>query len=90
MIHGIRDFPAMTSSVSSILTSIRMGKRRQKWETFKTFGEANTRKIEIEYSQQVGNFVIPNLPRFLKLMKEYVSLLRKQNGRRPYTPAIPG
>ncbi len=61
MIHGIRDFPAMTSSVSSILTSIRMGKRRQKWETFKTFGEANTRKIEIEYSQQVGNFVIPNL-----------------------------
>ena len=25
------------------------GKRRQKWETFKTLGEANTRKIEIEY-----------------------------------------
>lgn len=35
-------------------------KRRQKWETFKTLAEANTRKIEIEYSQQVGNFVIPN------------------------------
>ena len=50
------------------------GKRRQKWETFKTLGEANTRRIEIEYSQQVGNFVIPNCTTVSELMKEYVSL----------------
>ncbi len=47
------------------------GKRRQKWETFKTLAEANTRKIEIEYSQQVGNFVIPNCTTVSELMKEY-------------------
>ena len=53
------------------------GKRRQKWETFKTLGEADTRKIEIEYSQQVGNFVIPNCTTVSELMKEYVSIYGK-------------
>ena len=47
------------------------GNKRQKWETFKTLAEANTRKIEIEYSQQVGNFVIPNCTTVSELMKEY-------------------
>ena len=60
------------------------GKRRQKWETFKTFGEANTRKIEIEYSQQVGNFVIPNCTTVSELMKEYVSLY----GKTKWSPSV--
>ena len=45
------------------------GKRRQKWETFKTLGEANTRKIEIEYSQQVGNFVFAFAFQMIKTFK---------------------
>lgn len=60
------------------------GKRRQKWETFKTLGEANTRKIEIEYSQQVGNFVIPNCTTVSELMKEYVSLY----GKTKWSPSV--
>lgn len=60
------------------------GKRRQKWEIFKTLGEANTRKIEIEYSQQVGNFVIPNCTTVSELMKEYVSLY----GKTKWSPSV--
>ena len=36
------------------------GNRRQKWETFQTLQEAKARKAEIEYSQQLGTFTIPN------------------------------
>lgn len=53
------------------------GKRRQKWETFKTLTEANTRKSEIEYSQRLGNFAIPNCTTVSDLMSEYVSLYGK-------------
>ena len=53
------------------------GVRRQKWETFKTMSEANTRKTEIEYTQQLGTFVIPKCSTVSELMTEYVSLYGK-------------
>lgn len=53
------------------------GNRRQKWETFKTLPEANTRKAEIEYSQQLGTFTIPSCTTLSELLSEYVSLYGK-------------
>ena len=35
------------------------GKRKQKWESFKTLAEAKRRKYEVEYRQQIGSMVVP-------------------------------
>ena len=35
------------------------GRRKQKWESFKTKEEAKRRKAEIEYRQELGSLVIP-------------------------------
>ena len=34
------------------------GKRKQKWESFKTMADAKRRKAEIEYRQELGTMVI--------------------------------
>lgn len=53
------------------------GKRKQKWETYKTQAEARTRQKEIEYKEQIGTFVIPQCSTLDDLLKEYVSLYGK-------------
>ena len=53
------------------------GKRKQKWETFKTLPEAKERKTQIEYSQQLGTFTIPSCTTLSDLLSEYVSLYGK-------------
>ena len=53
------------------------GKRKQKWETFKTLPEAKERKAQIEYSQQLGTFTIPSCTTLSDLLSEYVSLYGK-------------
>lgn len=53
------------------------GKRKQKWETFKTLPEAKERKAQIEYSQQLGTFTIPSCITLSDLLSEYVSLYGK-------------
>lgn len=53
------------------------GKRRQKWETYNTKAEANKRKKEIEYREQLGTFVIPNCKTVKDLMEEYITLYGK-------------
>lgn len=53
------------------------GKRKQKWETFKTLDEAKRRKAEIEYRQELGKLVIPQCRTLDDLLKEYVSLYGK-------------
>ena len=53
------------------------GKRKQKWETFKTLPEAEERKAQIEYSQQLGTFTIPSCTTLSDLLSEYVSLYGK-------------
>ena len=47
------------------------GKRKQKWEPYKTQPEAKTRQKEIEYKEQIGTFVIPQCNTLDDLLKEY-------------------
>lgn len=53
------------------------GKRKQKWETYKTMAEAKRRKAEIEYKEELGTLVIPNCKTLEELLKEYVALYGK-------------
>ena len=53
------------------------GKRKQKWETYKTQAEARARQKEIEYKEQIGTFVIPQCSTLDDLLKEYVALYGK-------------
>lgn len=53
------------------------GKRKQKWESFKTLADAKRRKSEVEYRQQMGNMVIPNCKTVEDLMREYVAIYGK-------------
>ena len=53
------------------------GKRRQKWESFKTIEEARARRTEIEYKQHVGSLVVPQCRTVRELLHEYVSLYGK-------------
>ena len=59
------------------------GKRKQKWETFKTLPEAKERKAQIEYSQQLGTFTIPSCTTLSDLHSTV-----KPNGPSPLTQAI--
>ncbi len=53
------------------------GKRKQKWETFKTMTEAKRRKKEVEYKEQIGMLIIPSCNTLDELLKEYVDLYGK-------------
>lgn len=53
------------------------GKRRRIWETYNTKAEANKRKKEIEYREQLETFVIPNCKIVKDLMEEYITLYGK-------------
>lgn len=48
------------------------GQRRQKWETFQTKAEARKRKKEIEYKQELADFVVPKCTYLSELLEEYV------------------
>ena len=47
---------------------------KQKWETFKTKPEADSRKLEIEYQQMKGTFVSPNPMLLMDFLAEYVEV----------------
>lgn len=53
------------------------GKRKQKWETYKTLADAKRRKSEVEYRQQMGTMVIPTCRTVEELMHEYVAMYGK-------------
>lgn len=53
------------------------GKRKQKWESYKTLAEAKRRKSEVEYRQQMGSMVIPTCKTVEELMREYVAIYGK-------------
>lgn len=53
------------------------GKRRQKWETFKSMPEAKVRQREVEYKEMVGTFVVPKCITLGELLSEYVDLYGK-------------
>jgi integrase len=67
----------------TMATIIRRGKRfsvvysvdgKQKWESFKTEPEATRRKLEIEYKQNTGTFVLPNPMTLEEFLSEYVEV----------------
>lgn len=53
------------------------GKRKQKWESYKTMTDAKRRKAEIEYRQELGTLVIHQCQTVSELLKEYVALYGK-------------
>ena len=50
------------------------GNTRQKSATFDTNAEAKKRKIQIEYQQQTGSFVVPTATTVAELLDEYTSV----------------
>ncbi len=53
------------------------GRRRQKWESFRTMADAKKRKAEIEYRQELGTLVIHKCQTIDELLNEYVALYGK-------------
>lgn len=53
------------------------GKRKQKWETYKTMAEAKKRKAEVEYKESLGTLNVPKCQTVNELLKEYVALYGK-------------
>ncbi|WP_148411604.1 tyrosine-type recombinase/integrase [Murimonas intestini] len=50
------------------------GEKRQKWETFTTNAEAKKRKMQIEFEQTAGRFILPNANTISDLLEEYMSI----------------
>ena len=50
------------------------GKYHQKWETYATKMEAETRRKEVEYRIAVGNFEVPKCARLQELLEEYIKI----------------
>ena len=55
------------------------GNTKQKWETFDTNAAAKKRKIEVEYQQQTGEFIVPTANTVQDLLEEYVSVYGVNN-----------
>ena len=53
------------------------GKRKQKWESFKTQAEAMKRKKEVEYRTLAGTLQVPKCTTMAELLKEYVAMYGK-------------
>ena len=56
------------------------GNRKQKWETYPTRAEALRRKKEIEFKQNLGNFVVRNCKTVEELIGEYIPYMEKKTG----------
>lgn len=50
------------------------GVKRQKWEIFATNAEAKKRKVQVEFEQETGTFIIPNASTVSDLLEEYMSI----------------
>jgi len=50
------------------------GTKRQKWETFDTNAEAKKRKLQVEYEQKMGVFIMPTAKTLNELLDEYMSI----------------
>lgn len=53
------------------------GNRKQKWESKSTMKEAQSRKKEVEYKEQLGTFTVPSCTTVDELLQEYVDLYGK-------------
>lgn len=50
------------------------GLQKQKWETFATNAEAKKRKIQVEFEQDTGSFIVPTAKTVSDLLEEYTSI----------------
>ena len=50
------------------------GVKRQKWETFATNAEAKKRKVQVEFEQEMGTFIVPTSKTVSELLEEYISI----------------
>lgn len=50
------------------------GAKKQKWETFLTNAEAKKRKLQVEYEQETGSFIVPTAKTVSDLLEEYMSI----------------
>ena len=53
------------------------GEKKQKWETYRTKTDAQRRKSEVEYRQELGSVVVPQCETMADLLKEYISMYGK-------------
>ncbi len=53
------------------------GKRKQKWETFHSLPEAQSRRLEVEYKQDKGTFIVPQCQTVEELLNEFIDLYGK-------------
>lgn len=51
-----------------------VGVKRQKWETFATNAEAKKRKLQVEFEQETGTFIVPTAKTVSDLLEEYMSI----------------
>ncbi len=54
------------------------GTRKQKQETCENYSQAKIRKSQIEYKQNIGNFLRPNATTIKELLEDYVSIYGTQ------------
>lgn len=50
------------------------GVKKQKWETFATNAEAKKRKVQVEFEQETGTFIVPTAKTVSDLLEEYMSI----------------
>ena len=50
------------------------GEKKQKWESYKTKADAQRRKSEVEYRQELGSVVVPRCETMAELLEEYISM----------------
>lgn len=53
------------------------GKKKQKWETYANKADVKKRRKEVEYKEQMGQFVVPQCKYLKDLLSEYVGLYGK-------------
>ena len=54
------------------------GNKKQKWETYHSEAEANRRKSEIEYHQEIGKIIVPHCETLNDLLEELKSSIMEK------------
>lgn len=50
------------------------GVKRQQWGTFEPNADAKKRKVQVEFEQDTGTFIVPNAKTVSDLLEEYMSI----------------
>lgn len=55
------------------------GEKKQKWESFTSYKDANKRKIEVESQQENGTFIAPTAQTVEEFLYDFVTLYGEKN-----------